>query len=264
MRRDAREIIDALESGAAIEGALAAKRERINAASAELNAAVEAEAARWLAAGKIVGLVGGDHSTPQGLIAAVARHEGSIGVLHLDAHGDLREAYQGFTHSHASVMYNVLRDVPGVKRLVQVGVRDFSEAEARLAAGHPKVVQYTDMMLSEVRFAGMTWDMQCDEILEHLPHKVYISFDIDFLSPDLCPGTGTPVPGGVSFNEAVWLIRSVIDSGRSIVGFDLCEVAPQTTGPNTGWDANVGARALFRLCGQTLRGVRETLKSTPK
>ncbi len=227
------------------------KLEKINIASAELNDEIEAIAAGYLAKGQIVGLVGGDHSTPLGLIKAVARREGQIGILHLDAHCDLRPAYEGFEHSHASIMFNALRDVPGIERLVQVGVRDFSEAEHTYAQNHPGIVQFTSADLSEAQYIGETWAAQCDRIVAALPSKVYISFDIDYLSPDLCPGTGTPVPGGggSSFDEAAYLIRKVVDSGRRIVGFDLCEVSPVTP-----FDANVGARILFRLCGQTLRG----------
>ncbi len=266
LREDARKIIDAQENGhrPSENFLLARKLEKINAASAELCACVKAAADEWLERGKIVGLVGGDHSAPQGLIAAVARREGSMGVLHLDAHCDLRPAYEGFDHSHASVMFNVLRDVPGVERLVQVGVRDFSEAELRFAHDHPKVVQFTGVELAEGRFSGETWNAQCDRIAATLPQKVYVSFDIDFLSPDLCPGTGTPVPGGASWDEAAHLLRRVVDSGRRIVGFDVCEVAPKPpavsadpgnrSACNASWDAIVGARVLFALCGQALRG----------
>jgi agmatinase len=267
LREDARKIISALESGLdpSDNFILARKLERINAASAELTASVKAEATGWLARGKVVGLVGGDHSTPEGLIAAVARHEGSIGILHLDAHCDLRQRYEGFECSHASVMFNVLRDVPEVEQLVQVGIRDFSEEELAFAAAHPKITQFTDASLAEGRFRGETWDEQCERIVSALPEKVYVSFDVDFLSPELCPGTGTPVPGGASFDEATYLLKKVVDSGRRIVGFDLCEVAPQPTPaaisnnpvPSAVWDAAVGARILFKLCGQTLRTVKK-------
>jgi agmatinase len=254
LREDAKKIMTALENGHdPRENFLLARRlEKINAISAELNTRIEAIATEWLTRGKIVGLVGGDHSTPAGLISAVAKKHGAIGILHLDAHCDLRPAYEGFEHSHASVMYNVLRDVENVERLVQVGVRDFSEAEAAFAAGHPKITQFTGADLSEAGFRGETWAAQCERIVAALPEKVYISFDIDFLSPDLCPGTGTPVPGGASFDQAAWLLKAVIDGGRKVVGFDLCEVAPNPA-QSSAIDAIVGARMLFKLCGQALR-----------
>jgi agmatinase len=277
LRPEAKKIIEALESGAASEpGALA----QINAASAELNRKVETETAAWLAKGKIVGLVGGDHSTPLGLVQALGAHfeqRGErFGVLHLDAHCDLREKYEGFDHSHASIMYNVLVDVPQIERLVQVGVRDFSETELETARRNPKIVLFTGAELAEAQFAGVSWAAQCDDIVATLPQNVYISFDIDFLSPEFCPSTGTPVPGGRSFDEAAYLLRRVADSGRRIVGFDLCEVAPRIAAATTtadaaatdaaaplsdparDFDASVGARILFKLCGQALRAAKSS------
>jgi len=80
---------------------------------------------------------------------------------------------------------------------------------------------------------------------------VYISFDIDGLDPAFCPTTGTPVAGGLSWDEALYLIEALVDSGRKIIGFDLCEVAPGKDGSE--WDANVGARLLYKLCGAALK-----------
>jgi len=85
------------------------------------------------------------------------------------------------------------------------------------------------------------------QILEKLPYHVYISFDIDGLTPDLCPNTGTPVPGGLTFREADYLLHTLTTSGKKIIGFDLCEVAPSRD-KNNEWDANVGARLLYKLC----------------
>jgi agmatinase len=254
LREDARRIIEFLEEGGRIADnhILGRKLDRINTVSAQINSEVYETTLSWLGKGKIVGLVGGDHSTPYGAIKAMAQHHNSIGILHFDAHSDLREAYEGFEYSHASVMFNVLRDAPGIERLVQVGVRDFSAGEQQIAQTDPKIVRFTDVELSEAEFAGERWAVQCDRIVATLPEKVYVSFDIDALSPRYCPGTGTPVPGGLTFNEAVYLVRRVVDSGRAIVGFDLCEVSPR---PADSWDANVGARGLVKLCGQTLRGV---------
>jgi agmatinase len=252
LREDARKIIEFLESGGLIADnfILSRKLDRINTISEQINAEIFEQTTLWLEKGKIVGIVGGDHSTPYGAIKAMVRHYGSIGILHLDAHCDLREAYEGFEYSHASVMFNVLRDVVGVERVVQVAVRDFSAAERELAQTNPKIVSFSDIELAEAEYAGETWAAQCDRIVATLPEQVYVSFDIDALTPEYCPGTGTPVPGGLTFNKAVYLVRRVVDSGRRIVGFDLCEVSPR---PHDRWDANVGARMLFKLCGQALR-----------
>lgn len=250
LREEAEKVIIHLESGGSPEEEYARKKiRRINEASQHLNASIYAESKRWIEAGKLVGLVGGDHSTPFGHIKAVAEHAGEIGILHIDAHADLREAYEGFEHSHASIMYNVLNEISQVKSLVQVAIRDVCENEIDRTQTDDRITCFTDHELTRNRFEGMAWKAQCERIIEKLPQKVYISFDIDGLSPDNCPNTGTPVPGGITFNEAVYLLGAVAESGRTIVGFDLCEVTP---GDKNEWDANVGARMLYKLCNLTL------------
>ncbi|MBR1958264.1 MAG: agmatinase family protein [Tidjanibacter sp.] len=253
LRGEARRVIEFLEKGGDVErnGRMAARLGRVNTASSELNREVYECTAEWLAKGKLVGLVGGDHSVPLGYIKALGEKYGPLGVLHIDAHCDLREAYEGFTYSHASIMYNVLQEVPQVERLVQVGIRDYCDEEVALAESEERVVQFSDHSLATAKFEGTTWAAQCEKIVSSLPQNVYVSFDIDGLSPDNCPHTGTPVPGGLGFNEAVYLLDSVVRSGRRIVGFDLVEVAPSGEGDE--WDANVGARMLFKLCGLILK-----------
>ena len=81
----------------------------------------------------------------------------------------------------------------------------------------------------------------CREIINHLPEKVYISFDIDGLDPKLCPNTGTPVPGGLELEQVYCLFRELVNSGREIIGFDVCEVG------DAEWDGNVGARIVYKL-----------------
>ncbi|MFN0204529.1 MAG: agmatinase family protein [Bacteroidia bacterium] len=197
--------------------------------------------------GKKVALLGGDHSTPLGLMQAFAQEYEEYGILHIDAHCDLREAYEGFTYSHASIMYNALA-FPQISKLVQVGIRDFCEAEAQLAQdSEGRVVIHSHREMAKARFVGKTWEEICEKIVVQLPENVYISFDIDGLDPALCPNTGTPVAGGLQLEEAMFLIEKVVTSGRTIIGFDLNEVAPNPNGEDE-WDANVGARVLYRLC----------------
>lgn len=250
LRADAARVIDHLAGGGCLEDDYVVRKvRRVNEGCAAMNANIEAQASRWLDAGKTVGLVGGDHSTPYGLIRALGARHSAFGILHLDAHCDLREAYEGFAYSHASVMFNVLRDVPQVRRIVQVGVRDFSQTEFELASSSERVVLFGDAALCEAEFCGQTWDAQCRRIVAELPAEVYVSFDIDVLSIENCPRTGTPVPGGLSFNKALWLLAAVVRSGRRIVGFDVVEVSPS---PEERIDAVTGARILWKLCGQTL------------
>lgn len=246
--RDAAQIIEARgRLGAELEK----KLEAVNEASERLNRELRQEVARWLEAGKSVGVLGGDHSCPLGSMLAHAEHHGSFGVLHVDAHLDLRDAYEGFTHSHASIMFNLLRASERIEALVPVGIRDYAIEEAQLAAEEPRVTAFYDRDLAQARFQGRTWNDLCSEIVAALPQRVYVSFDIDGLDPGLCPHTGTPVPGGLAFAEARHLLERVMASGRRIIGFDLVEVAPNPENPDDEWDLNVGARVLHKLCTLT-------------
>lgn len=228
-----------LEPGRAFAGLL----EEVEAAGAELRDWLAGKAGTYLDRGKGVGILGGDHSTPLGLIQALAARNEAFGILQIDAHADLREAYEGFRFSHASIMTEALR-FPEVSRLVQVGVRDLCEGEMRVIQDSPERIRlFSYQALHEARFSGTTWAEQCKQIVEALPGKVYISFDIDGLDPGLCPHTGTPVAGGLQMEEALFLIKQVVMSGRELIGFDLCEVAPG----KDDWDGNVGARILYRL-----------------
>jgi agmatinase len=216
----------------------------INEACENMVKFVEIETAKWLEQGKIVGLLGGDHSTPLGFIHALSRKHNDFGILQIDAHCDLRIAYEDFEYSHASIMYNALKS-PQISKLVQVGIRDYCEQEVDvIRQSNGRIVTYFDENLKTESYEGKTWKQQVEEIIAHLPQKVYISFDIDGLQPGLCPNTGTPVAGGLEFAQAVYLLRKVTESGRTIIGFDLNEVAPG----EDEWDANVGARLLYKLC----------------
>lgn len=245
LRAQARRCIEAQEDGEPPDSPGQRRLiEEVNEGSSRLDAWVRAETDSHLSRGKIVGVLGGDHSVPLGaLVALASRPElGDFGVLHIDAHADLREAYEGFHGSHASIMNNALR-LPSLRRLVQVGIRDYSAAEAALARSQgDRVKQFPMRSLRREQFRGETWDALCRRIIDALPERVYVSFDIDGLDPALCPGTGTPVPGGLSFEEACHLLDCLAESGKQVIGFDLCEVSPASE-----WDAIVGARVLFRL-----------------
>lgn len=244
----AQPIIQALESGLKIEDdeALHNDLKAINDACETFNGELQERIEHWMNKGKKVVLLGGDHSTPLAYYRALASKHDEFGILHLDAHMDLRIAYEGFTYSHASIMYNALQ-LPQVKKIVQVGIRDFSEQEVDVIGQYKERVKvFTDRDLKAESFEGITWKQQCDAIIGKLPQKVCISFDIDGMYPWYCPNTGTPVPGGFSFEQAAYLFSRLADSGKVIIGFDLVEVAP---GENDDWDGNVGARMLFHMCG---------------
>lgn len=252
LRKRAERVIRHLEEGGTVtDPAIRDTLGEVNRGGGELNELVYRQALDAMRDDKIVGVVGGDHSVPLGLMRAVARKEGDFGILHVDAHADLRVAYEGFEYSHASIMHNALQ-MPEVTKLIQVGIRDYSDGEFRRAQeSGGRIVQYDDYTLARNAFEGVIWAEQCCKILSELPDKVYVSFDIDGLSPDHCPGTGTPVPGGLDFGQAVYLLARLVESGRTIVGFDLCEVAPVEDDGE--WNANVGARVLYKLCNLALK-----------
>jgi agmatinase len=225
----------------------------INEAHEALRQNLKERSLELLKQGKLVAVLGGEHSTPLGLIEALNETYSDFGILQIDAHADLRNAYEGFQQSHASIMFNVLQRCDNMSKLVQVGIRDVSEREVQLSEQHNRVITYYDWNLKNELYTGKTWSQQVEEIVDSLPKNVYISFDIDGLKPELCPHTGTPVAGGFELQEISYLFFNLVDSGRKIIGFDLNEVAP---GPEGDWDANVGARALWQLvcaAGKSLR-----------
>lgn len=239
---------------------LEARQGRVNELSDKLNARVAAIARGWIERGKLVGTIGGDHASPFGAIAAHAERWPGLGVLHLDAHADLRRAYEGFADSHASIMYNVAYRLPAVARIVQVGIRDFSEEEMETITGsNGRIFTLFDEDLARRSFEGESFAHIVRAAVEQLPEHVYLSFDIDGLDPALCPHTGTPVPGGLGFQQVVALLAYVVESGRTIVGFDLCEVAPGPEGDE--WDGNVGARLLYKMIGHALRSQKQRDKA---
>jgi agmatinase len=238
--------------GASGDAELVRRTVRVNELCEQMNDWVHARAAEWLDADKVVFTLGGDHSVPFGAIRAHAERHPGMGILHVDAHHDLRPAYEGFRWSHASILFNVLQEIPGVSTVAQAGIRDFSEEEARIAeeAGDRVHVHY-DTEVKERLCNGEPFARIADEIVEPLPMDVYLTFDVDGLDPALCPGTGTPVPGGLAWHEVQALMQALVRSGRRIVGGDLVEVAPQPG--DREWNANVGARLLYRMIGYTLR-----------
>lgn len=197
--------------------------------------------------GQTPSLLGGEHSVSQGAIEACAEHVGEIGVLQIDAHMDLRLAYEGYTYSHASVLRNIIDGCPRVSRLVQVGIRDYCKEEQEVVEREQgRIAVLRDDVLFARLDSGVSARQQFEEAVALLPDHVYITFDIDGLDPSLCPNTGTPVAGGLSFNQAALLLQIIAESGKTVVGFDLVEVAPSPLGGE--WDANVGARVLYKLC----------------
>jgi len=249
-KRNAQSIIRSYEQGKKPNAKMTAA---VNEASDQVNKLLYERSKSLLEKNKFVAVVGGDHACPFGLMKALGeKYPEGYSVVHFDAHHDLREAYEGFTYSHASIFFNVMEEVPAVKQLTQVGIRDFSADEKtymKKLNSQGRGNCFYSREIFEKKANGQTFKSICDEIIGTLSERVYISFDIDGLDPWYCPSTGTPVPGGLSYEEAVYFMEQLSKSGKKIIGFDLCEVAPG----DDEWDANVGARFLYKLCGTLLR-----------
>lgn len=244
LRQDADRIIAYLEEGHRIEDdpKLSQALQTINQECEAVNQWLFDQAQAAMQDGKQVAVIGGDHSVPLGYLQALSTQYANFGILHIDAHADLRNAYEGFQFSHASIMFNALK-LPQVSKLVQVGIRDLCHAEVDLIQNSDgRISAYYDPMLKQKLYAGASWLDLCRQIVAELPQQVYISFDVDGLDPKLCPNTGTPVPGGLELEQAFCLFREVANSGRQIIGFDVSEVG------NAEWDGNVGARTVYKLC----------------
>ncbi len=223
---------------------------QINQYCKDLKEFVKKGALSYLEKDKIVSLVGGDHSSCLGLIEALTSKYKEFGILQLDAQADLIDAHHGFIYSHRSVMNNALK-IPQITKLVQVGLRDYTEEEAEIIKkSEGKIIPFFDADIKKQKFEGVVWKDICKKIVDSLPEIVYITFDIDGLDCKLCPGTAFPVPGGLEFDEVLYLIKAVVDSGKTIIGFDLCEVA---TGEQIEWDIAVANRLIYNLIIQMLR-----------
>ncbi|RYZ24443.1 MAG: agmatinase family protein [Chitinophagaceae bacterium] len=247
LRKEAELYIDYISNGEIVDRNqfMCKSLREINEGSHFLNNWVHQQTKGLLEKGKLVALLGGDHSTPLGFFKALGETHGEYGILQIDAHCDLRVAYEDFVYSHASIMHNMLQEVPQVSRLVQVGIRDYSSGELDYIRQNPdRIRTFFDRDIRHRQFEGETWKAICEDIVSQLPQKVHISFDIDGLDPKLCPNTGTPVQGGFETEQVYYLFNKIRQSGKQIISFDLNEVSTS----ENGWDANVGARVLFKLC----------------
>lgn len=247
LRKEAELLIDYVSRGELIEknSFMCKSLREINEGGALLNKWVYEQTKDLLDRNKLVCLLGGDHSSPFGYYKAQAERHPEFAILQIDAHCDLRKSYEQFSYSHASIMYNVVKEISEVKKIVQVGVRDYSKDELdHIAQSNGRIVTYFDKDIKERQYEGTSWKQICQDIIQQLPEKVHLSFDIDGLDPKLCPHTGTPVQGGFETEQVLYLLKTLIASGRRLIGIDLNEIG---VGEND-WDANVGARLLFRLC----------------
>jgi len=254
-RSVAKKIIDAPEEKIEKSKVLQNALKKVNELSQKVDEFVYKETKSLLEKNKIPVLVGGDHSTPFGAIKAYAEKYPDMGILHFDAHSDTRKAFMGFEGSHASILYNVSQKIPSIKKIVQVGIRDFCEEEFKYIRKNKKFKVFFDHYLQEEKIEGAKFEHVAKKIVQELPKDVYVTIDIDALDPRYCPNTGTPVPGGLDLLELIYIIKTLVKKGHRIVGFDMVEVAP---GKNDEWDANVGMRLLYKMTSFMLLSQKNT------
>ncbi len=229
---------------------IARKIENVNEGFAEMHLSIYKQVKQWAEQGKRIAVVGGDHSVAFGAVKALAEQNEGLGVLFVDAHADYSREEEIFNYSHRSIARNIVEELGGVAKMVQVGVRDVDRVEVEALNACDKVETFYAESLAERRFEGCSWGDICREIVSNLPQKVYISFDVDALKIEFCNNTNAPTPGGMTFDEALYLVNMVTASGREIVGFDISEVVSSI---NDKMDAIVGARLLAKLSVAMLR-----------
>ncbi|MDP9122103.1 MAG: agmatinase [Acidobacteriota bacterium] len=195
---------------------------------------LEAEAHAHLARGKFLVTLGGEHSLSQAPVAAARAVHGPIGVVQFDAHADLREEFEGTPYSHASVMKRIVD--AGFPSLA-VGIRSLSSPEAEEV---------------RARRLPVLWGHQLDHaaeifprMLEALPEKIYLTFDIDYFDPALVPATGTPEPGGGHWYPTFALLRTLF-AGKRVVAMDLVELAPLGGQPASDF---LAAKLIYKCLG---------------
>ena len=180
---------------------------------------IENAVSHALTCGAVPVLLGGEHSVSLGALRALAKAAKSsgetFGVVQFDAHADLRAAYEGDIYSHASVMHRAVADLD--LPLVQFAVRDFSQEEAAVRQTYG-VTHYDAYFLSRVGLPEQA-------LPDGIPHRIYITFDVDGFDASLMPATGTPSPGGLSWREAQFILERCVQ-GREVIGLDVVELAP--------------------------------------
>ena len=236
-------IIDALNHQKNLTSRQQQQLAEINRASCELNQLVLNDIHHHRSSPVI--LCGGEHGVGVGYLDSLANRVESFSILQIDAHMDCRVQYFGYDYSHASVMTHYANH-QAVSGITQIGIRDYASVETQFQAQSDTPFHvFTDYGLHQQLFQGNSWHDVCQQILGTLSDRVFISLDVDGLMAYLCPATGTPVPGGLSYNQLVYLLEQVSKT-KHVIGAELVEVNASS---GSDWNADVGARLLFLLAG---------------
>lgn len=188
--------------------------------------------------GKIPVILGGEHTVTNGSLRAIKREHEEFGIVQFDAHADLRDSYEGSPYSHACVMKRTFdAKIP----FFQIGVRSISQEGVQLREEH----QIPRLDANQLYQNGIP-----DPLLpSDFPEKIYITFDIDALDPSIMPATGTPEPGGLQWYQSLELLDKII-MGRTVIGFDLVELAPIESLPHPDFTA---AKLVYSIMGMITR-----------
>ncbi len=174
-----------------------------------------------LACKSIPVILGGEHSISFGALSALKEKYGVFGILHIDAHADLRDSYEGSKWSHASAMHRAL-DLD--LKIAQFGTRAYCKEECEVREKYNIIAYDAHKFMNTSTY--LPSGVEPDKILpDDFPKNIYISFDVDGLDPSIIPHTGTPVPGGLQWYQALELLKFLL-KGRNLIGFDVVELAP--------------------------------------
>ncbi|MCB9265358.1 MAG: arginase family protein [Lewinellaceae bacterium] len=207
-----------------------------------LNGWLNREASGLLENKKRVGLIGGDCSTQIGLLSALAGRYSEFGILHLGAGMGLG-SISSDTGCTPDNLFSHALQLSSVSQLTLAGVRSYSAEEENLTAGREEISVFYNHEIRRRLYRGHTFGQICGDIIRGLPDQVYLSFDINALQPQYCPNAARRFPGGFDFEEALYLIKRLVDAELEIIGFGLCGVA----GREHPWDGKVGALLAYRI-----------------
>ena len=208
----------------------------------EMMRALQRQAQRLIDTGKFLCMLGGEHSTSAPVVRAFREKFPNLSVLQIDAHADLRDRYDGTPNSHASVMRRIVEVCPAV----QVGIRSLSIEEARAIPNLPTRVFYAKDIAGRMDFTNMDW---IESAVGALTEDVYLTIDIDGFDPSLVPSTGTPEPGGLTWNDVLALIR-MLAATRNVVGMDLVELSGSSENNASSF---LAAKLIYKTLGYIFR-----------
>ena len=189
---------------------------KCDAAPEIMSQQVKEKTLKYYKDGKIFSMIGGEHSVSIGAIMASAESFNNLSVLQLDAHSDLRPEYNGSHFNHACALHWASKNT----NLVQVGIRSMDIEEKPF-------VNKANVFYAENIAMKNDWQQS---VIDKLTNNVYLTIDLDYFDPSILPSTGTPEPGGMQWYPSLDLLKKLAEQKR-IVGFDICELAPNPDNP---------------------------------